>query len=157
VTPTDLGGEILKDLSRQQCMRLLPTVRVGRVGIGAGGPPLILPVNFVFLDESVVFRTVPGTKLAAATAQAAVTFEADNFAADGAWGWSVLIHGIASEIATGPERDSLRVALLRAWAFRAGTADRIVRIDPTAITGRGFGHAVQALAPPHGQRTRDPS
>jgi nitroimidazol reductase NimA-like FMN-containing flavoprotein (pyridoxamine 5'-phosphate oxidase superfamily) len=142
----------LKDLLHHECLSLLAMVRVGRVGIAAGEAPLILPVNFIVLGESVVFRTVPGTKLGAAMARAAVSFEADDYAPDGTWGWSVLLHGIASEMAAGPERDSIRVALLRAWAFHEGAADRIVRIDPTSITGRGFGHAVHALLLPHGQR-----
>jgi nitroimidazol reductase NimA-like FMN-containing flavoprotein (pyridoxamine 5'-phosphate oxidase superfamily) len=142
----------LKDLLPHECLSLLAMVRVGRVGIAAGEAPLILPVNFIVLGESVVFRTVPGTKLGAAKAGAAVSFEADEYAPDGTWGWSVLLHGIASEMAAGAERDSIRVALLRAWAFHEGAADRIVRIDPTSITGRGFGHAVQALGQSHCQR-----
>jgi nitroimidazol reductase NimA-like FMN-containing flavoprotein (pyridoxamine 5'-phosphate oxidase superfamily) len=142
----------LKDLPPHECLSLLAMARVGRVGIAAGEGPLILPVNFIVLGESVVFRTVPGAKLGAAMARAAVSFEADDYAPDGTWGWSVLLRGIASEMAAGPERDSLRVALLRAWAFHERAADRIVRIDPTSITGRGFGHAVQALVqPPHSQ------
>jgi uncharacterized protein len=127
-------------------------VRVGRVGIAAGDAPLILPVNFIVLGQSVVFRTGPGTKLGAAMARTAVSFEVDDYAPDGTWGWSVLLHGIASEMTAGPERDSIRVALLRAWAFHEGAADRIVRIDPISITGRGFGHAVQALLQAHGRR-----
>lgn len=142
----------LKDLLPHDCLGLLATVRVGRVGIAAGEAPLILPVNFIVLGESVVFRTVPGTKLEAATARAAISFEADDYASDGTWGWSVLLHGTASEMAAGPERDSMRVALLRAWAFHHGAADRIVRIDPTSVTGRGFGHAVRALLHSHSQR-----
>jgi nitroimidazol reductase NimA-like FMN-containing flavoprotein (pyridoxamine 5'-phosphate oxidase superfamily) len=142
----------LKDLPPHECLSLLAMVRVGRVGIAAGDAPLILPVNFIVLGQSVVFRTGPGTKLGAAVARTAVSFEVDDYAPDGTWGWSVLLHGIASEMAAGPERESIRVALLRAWAFHEGAADRIVRIDPTSITGRGFGHAVQALLQSHGQR-----
>lgn len=141
----------LKDLSPHECLSLLAMVRVGRVGMAAGDAPLILPVNFIVLGQSVVFRTGTGTKLGAAMARTAVSFEVDDYAPDGSWGWSVLLHGIASEMTAGPERDSIRVALLRAWAFHEGTADRIVRIDPTSITGRGFGPAVQALLQSHGQ------
>ncbi len=143
--------ERLKHLSPPECLGLLALVRVGRVGIAAGEGPLILPVNFIVLGQSVVFRTGSGTKLGAAMARTAVSFEVDDYAPDGTWGWSVLLHGIASEMAAGPERDSIRVALLRAWAFHEGAADRIVRIDPTSITGRGFGHAVQALLQSLGQ------
>jgi uncharacterized protein len=135
----------LKDLSRRQCLSLLSSVRVGRVGVSIGALPAIMPVNFLVLGEAIVFRTVPGTKLDAATAHAVVAFETDDYAPDGAWGWSVLIQGVASEITEGPEHESMRVALLKAWAFPDGLANRIVRIDPTFMSGKGFGPAVRAL------------
>jgi uncharacterized protein len=133
------------DLSRNQCLRLLSSVKVGRVGVSIGALPVILPVNFVVVRENIVFHTVPGTKLDAATAHAVVAFEGDDYAEDGSWGWSVLIQGIASEITGAPEHDDMRVALLRAWAFRGGLANRTIRIDPTFISGKGFGQVVRAL------------
>lgn len=135
----------LTELSREQCLRLLPRVPVGRVGVTIGALPAILPVNFLMVGATVVFRTVPGTKLDAATVRAVVAFEADDHAPDGSWGWSVLVQGVASEITDGPESESIRVGLLRAWAFRAGVADRMVRVDPTFISGRAFGPVVQAM------------
>ena len=133
------------DLSRSQCLGLLSTVKVGRVGVSIGALPVILPVNFLVLRENIVFRTVPGTKLDAATAHTVVAFEADAYAADGSWGWSVLIQGVASEITAAPEYEGMRVALLRAWAFRDGLANRTVSIDPKFISGKGFGPVVKAL------------
>jgi len=117
-------------------LALVASVPVGRVGITIDALPAILPVNFLVHDGAVVFRTVPGTKLDAATAGTVVAFEADGFTVGTPpSGWSVLVRGVAREIT---DEDQLVVARglpLESWAFD-GTADRFVRIEPTLVTGR---------------------
>jgi hypothetical protein len=143
MTRPSLDAPRLQRLSREQCFRLLSSTPIGRLGINSVVGPLIQPVNFIVLHERIVFRTVPSTKLEAALASASVAFEADGYAPDGAWGWTVLVRGIAEEIAQGPDLESLRVGLLRSWAFPG--ANRIVGIQPDEVSGRGFGHAVRAM------------
>jgi nitroimidazol reductase NimA-like FMN-containing flavoprotein (pyridoxamine 5'-phosphate oxidase superfamily) len=103
-----------------------------------GALPVILPVNFAILDGSVIFRTVPGTKLSAATANNVVAFEVDSYETDGRWGWSVLVQGIASEV-TDPVAS--RASLTAPGTPRGITelADRVVKIDVDRISGRRFG------------------
>lgn len=117
----------VRELSRGQCLALLSTAPVGRVGVSLGALPVILPVNYVVLDERVVFRTVPGTKLDAATARTVVAFEADGHDPHGTWGWSVLIQGVARELTEagagqGPSPATRRLGLPRrpSFAFRFG-------------------------------------
>ena len=116
----------------------MATVPVGRIGVSVRALPVILPVNFVLVGESIVFRTIPGTKLDAATANAVVAFQVDSYAPDGTSGWSVLVQGVSSEI-TDPE-DLLALAdiPLRAWAFDDRIATRFVRIESSFISGRRF-------------------
>ena len=98
--------------------------------------PAVLPVNFVVNDGAIVFRTVPGTKLDAATAGMVVAFEADHYGDEtDRWGWSVLIRGVAEKIADPTELQAARTLPLESWAFD-GSADRYVRIVPSIITGR---------------------
>ena len=52
-------------LDRDECLTLLTTQSVGRVGLG-GEHPVVLPVLFAMLDGDIVFRTAPGEKLIAA-------------------------------------------------------------------------------------------
>ena len=132
-------GQALRELTRDQCLRLLDSVEVGRVGVSIDALPVILPVNFAVADDLVIFRTVPGTKLDAALMRAVVAFEADDHAADGSWGWSVLVRGYAHELHGGTLRQ--RTAALRAWAFPRGEATHFVAVEPTLVTGRGFGTA----------------
>ena len=67
----------LEVLDRQECLRLLATATIGRIGITLGALPVILPVNFRLVDDRIVFRTGVGTKLDAATCNTIVAFEVD--------------------------------------------------------------------------------
>ncbi len=128
---------VMEVLSAEECAELLPQMPVGRIAVTVDALPVILPINFAVVDDAVVFRTVPGTKLAAATSNAVVAFEVDSYEADGRSGWSVMLQGVASEV-TDPS--SLRASLdspIQAWALD-GEADHIVRIEPRMLSGRRF-------------------
>jgi nitroimidazol reductase NimA-like FMN-containing flavoprotein (pyridoxamine 5'-phosphate oxidase superfamily) len=128
----------LETLDRGECLRLMATVPVGRIGVSIGALPAILPVNFALIGTSIVIRTVPGTKLDAATRRAVVAFEVDSYAPDGLSGWSVLVRGVCSEITDPGEREVVGRSPLRAWAFDEGIAERLVRIEASFVSGRRF-------------------
>jgi RimJ/RimL family protein N-acetyltransferase len=66
-------------LSRGESMELLRSVPVGRIVFTDRALPAITPVNFAVLDnDDVVIRTGVGSRLAAATNEAIVAFEADS-------------------------------------------------------------------------------
>ena len=90
--------ESAPELGPDQCLDLLASRRVGRVGISIGALPVILPVNYAVFDHGVLFRTAAGTKLDAAVRGIVVAFEADAYDPDGRAGWSVLLVGKASEV-----------------------------------------------------------
>lgn len=118
------------------CLDLLATVSVGRIGVTIDALPVVLPVNFVLQNGAVVFRTVPGTKLDAATAGMVVAFEADRYGDEGHRdGWSVLLRGVAQEINERADLESARSLPLESWAFD-GQADRYIKIAATIVTGR---------------------
>jgi len=128
----------LETLDRSECLKLLATAPVGRIGVTIRALPTILPVNFAVVGDSIVFRTVPGTKLDAATRRAVVAFEADSYAPDRSSGWSVVVQGVCSDVADAAERAALAATPIRAWAFDEGVADRFVRIDISFVSGRRF-------------------
>ena len=103
-----------------------------------GALPVILPVNYAVVDHGILFRTGRGTKLAAATHNAVVAFEADSFAGDGTGGWSVLVRGVCAEVTDPDDLGRMRDVPLDAWVADEDT-DRYVRIALTEISGRGFG------------------
>lgn len=131
---TDRNGMTV--LSVDECMRLLSSAvpRIGRVAFAADGAPLILPVNYVYFQGAIVFRTDPGAKLSAASDGQQVAFEVD--AIDPTWreGWSVVVRGRAEHVTDPDELERLEDLPLRPWG--GGEKASYVRILSTEITGR---------------------
>ena len=69
---------------------------VGRVGYTSGALPVIVPVEYVYSDGVIVFRTERDAKVRAAVHGAVLAFEVDSLDLDTGTGWSVLVHGRAT-------------------------------------------------------------
>jgi len=122
-------------LTVDECEELLSSEVVGRLGFLDAGQPIILPINYAFVAGSILFRTAPGSKLAAATQTERVAFEIDGWDRDARSGWSVLTKGRASEIT-----NEWFVALceffgVEPWADQF-PRDHWVRISVDEISGR---------------------
>lgn len=131
------------ELTPDECLRFLKSVPVGRIGVTVDALPVVLPVNFALHDATIVFRTVPGTKLDAATTGMVVAFEADHYGTEtDRWAWSVLVRGVAEEITDPIELHTVQSLPLESWALD-GSADRYIKIAPTMISGR-------RIVPPEG-------
>ena len=113
-----MSGPTMQTLEASECVELMKSVPVGRIAITIKALPVILPVNFVVIDDVIVFRTVPGTKLAAATSGAVVAFEVDSYEPHGRTGWSVVVQGMASEVTDPLELESVRRSGVASWANR---------------------------------------
>lgn len=132
----------LMELSRSQCLHLLATASVGRVGLHINDLPAVLPVNFAVLDGDVVFRTMDGTKFRAAETGRVLAFEADGYSANGLDGWSVLVQGVSRVVTEASELYRAQRLTKEPWAVD-GAADRIVRISSTLVSGRLFQRAAK--------------
>ncbi|MFJ3235295.1 pyridoxamine 5'-phosphate oxidase family protein [Streptomyces sp. NPDC086787] len=125
----------LRDLEPEECRTLLSTHGVGRVSVSASdGRPAVVPVNYEFVDDAIVFRTAPGS-VAAEAAETEVAFEVDHVDDALSQGWSVLAVGPAS-VVTEPEavRRLTRHAHTTPWA--GGEREIWVSVRPTSLTGR---------------------
>jgi len=129
MTEVDRNG--LEVLDRAECIRLLRTVSLGRIAITSGALPTILPVNFRVDGERILFRTGTGTKLEAATREAVVAFEADDFDPMYHAGWSVVVTGVAREV---PEPDDKVMYTTPRWA--PGPTERLVEVSLDQVSGR---------------------
>jgi nitroimidazol reductase NimA-like FMN-containing flavoprotein (pyridoxamine 5'-phosphate oxidase superfamily) len=121
-------------LSRKECLRLLASVKVGRVVYTEGGLPAVTPVNFALDRTAVVFRTATGSRLARATEGAVVAFQVDRIDEDSQRGWSVVVTGVAEPV--GRTSELLRVEELGLVSWARGERSHYVRILPAVVTGR---------------------
>jgi nitroimidazol reductase NimA-like FMN-containing flavoprotein (pyridoxamine 5'-phosphate oxidase superfamily) len=124
-------------LTRAECLMLLAQASIGRIGASIGALPVILPVHFAVHEESVLFRTIPGTKLDAATIGAVVAFQADAYEPLDGTGWSVLLQGIASEVSDEEGNALARSVPIRSWVGMESN-HRLVRIGVANVSGRQF-------------------
>ena len=131
--PTDHAG--LEILPFDQCLRLLGSVPVGRVGFFADGEMVILPVNHVVDGQDLVFRTARGSKLSAAEGQDLVCFEADYYDEHSPAGWSVVITGRAELVYEESEIRRLSRHDLHPWVT-AVERSFWIRIRATSVSGR---------------------
>jgi uncharacterized protein len=125
----------LEILPLEECLRLLASVPVGRVGLHADGELVMLPVNHAVDGQDVVFRTARGSKLSAAEKADLVAFEADDYDPRTRRGWSVVISGYAESVYEDDQIQRLSRLDLEPWA--AGI-DRPwwIRIRPESVSGR---------------------
>jgi hypothetical protein len=93
-------------------------------------------VNFRLWRDDVVIRVAGGAKLAAATDNLVVAFEADELDSDLQTGWSVTVVGHAQRITDVDELVELAGTFLRPWVD--GRRDHFVRIRTEKMTGRRF-------------------
>jgi uncharacterized protein len=89
-----------RKISESECRLLLATKTIGRVGLTSGALPVIMPVEYVYDNGVIVFRTEPDAKLRAAVHGAVLAFEVDSFDPVSGRGWSVLVRGRATVLTT---------------------------------------------------------
>ncbi|HKE69011.1 MAG TPA: pyridoxamine 5'-phosphate oxidase family protein [Nocardioidaceae bacterium] len=87
----------LNELPREEALRRLASVPIGRIVFTIGGLPTIRPVVHVLDDDDVVVRTqLEATTYA--TNGAVVAYEADVIDLETRTGWSTSIAGVASVV-----------------------------------------------------------
>ena len=124
-----------RSLDRQECLRLLAKVPVGRVVYTRQALPAVLPVNFCLDTEaSVLLCTSPDSDLVRAIDGVVVAFEADEFDAATRSGWSVVITGRATVVTDPAEHERLSQDGPTSWMPLKDAV--FVRIDSEIVTGR---------------------
>jgi nitroimidazol reductase NimA-like FMN-containing flavoprotein (pyridoxamine 5'-phosphate oxidase superfamily) len=131
--PTDHAG--LEILPFDECLRLLASVPVGRVGFFADGELVVLPVNHVVDGQDPVFRTARGSKLSAAEGQNLAAFEVDHYDEQTRSGWSVLVIGRAEVVYDEAEVQRLSRRGLHPWVT-AVERPFWMRIRAISVSGR---------------------
>lgn len=124
----------IRELTVAECWALLRAQSFGRLAAAAAGEIDLYPINYVVDEETIVFRTAPGTKLLELTVSSRIAFEIDRI--DTAEAMSVVLKGHARRLDTGPEIDA--AATLPLHPLIATVKPEFVRIQPDLISGRRF-------------------
>jgi transcriptional regulator with XRE-family HTH domain len=122
---------VLEHLTTAQCEDHLSAGGVGRIVLSNESGPVALPVNFIFTNGVVVFRT-SDAMVGAITG--VVAFEVDHIDETMSEGWSVLVRGHARLIEETAERLAVARLDLEPWA--GGARLNIIGITPFELTGR---------------------
>ena len=127
-------GLALRQLTRDECLRLMASVPVGRIIYTRQALPAVELVNFAIDNGDIIIRTDYSGKLAAAIREAVVAFEADSLDTARRVGWSVTVVGQSQEVTDPDETDWLDQIGLRSWA--PGDRHHFIRIRPGILNGR---------------------
>ena len=131
------GAEGLERLDRDECLRLLASVPVGRLIFTMNALPMVRPVNFALVNELVLVRTAADTTVARKIDGAIVAFEADELDAATYSGWSVTVTGRAALVTDPAAVARYRAVPLVPWA--PGIRDQLVTIKTGLVEGQRVG------------------
>jgi nitroimidazol reductase NimA-like FMN-containing flavoprotein (pyridoxamine 5'-phosphate oxidase superfamily) len=124
-----------RELERQECLRLMAKVPVGRIVYTRRALPAVLPVNFSLdHDGAVLLCTSATSELVRAIDGAVVAFETDDVDADRHSGWSVVVTGTATVVTDPAEHERLARTGPVSWV--PAPQEVFVRIEPELATGR---------------------
>lgn len=124
----------LEELSRDDALRRLGSVPLGRVVFTLGALPAVRPVNHLVDGDGVVIRTHHGAALVRpARGGVVVAYEADDIDPVERLGWSVIVTGRTELVGDGEEAAARYCQRLRPWVSEA--KEVIVRIRAELVTG----------------------
>jgi uncharacterized protein len=127
------GPPIVTRLGHDECLSLLPSVGLGRVGLNLAALPAVRSVWFALTEDHVVFRVKPGSNLSQA-AGSVVAFHADHYDPVELQGWCVQAIGLCEEVTDPVTLGDRRALPLEGWAL-GGTADHFFQLDLSSLTG----------------------
>jgi uncharacterized protein len=123
-------------LSDDEVWEKLGSEQFGRLAVAVAGRPDIFPVNYVAHNNTIVFRTAEGSKLASVVINSAVAFEVDGYNPEKNMAWSIVLHGHAALVDHGPAEEELNALPLFPW--NVSPKNRLVQITVTQASGRCF-------------------
>jgi nitroimidazol reductase NimA-like FMN-containing flavoprotein (pyridoxamine 5'-phosphate oxidase superfamily) len=134
----DDGRRHMNEITREEAMRRLGSVGLGRVVFTSRALPAIQPVTHLIEDGYVIIRTDQGLALvnaASAERGTVVAYQADELDPTSHTGWSVVITGLA-RIVDDPEEAAAYEKTLRRQVH--GETGCVIRIYPELVAGVEF-------------------
>lgn len=125
-------------LDRDEALRLLGTVSLGRIVFTERALPAVRPVNHLLDGKDIIVQLHEGAALTSIVAPTdetgvVVAYEADVIDPDTHLGWSVVVTGYAHRV-TDPGDLARYAARLRPWVVHPAM-NAALRIQPDLVTG----------------------
>jgi len=124
-----------EELPDEECLRLLRSNAVGRIGVISNDFPVVLPVNYRVVETTgrtwIALRTRPGNVIEQASLK--VAFEIDGIDASLRQGWSVLVRGTLHHV--DPKTADFRERF-DSEPWLSTERDAWLVIQPLSISGR---------------------
>lgn len=122
-------------LGREESLKLLASVPLGRVGFTHQALPVIRPVHHVVIDGEIAIRTHVGAALLSSAGMSeVVVYEADQIDPDTRTGWSVMVTGRAGRVTDAATLARCQ-AQLTPWVDMEMDMEHVVRILTEIVTG----------------------
>lgn len=129
--------DVMQDLAREECLRLLRSTQLGRIAIVSAGRPEILPVNYAVGESAVVFRTTEKGVLEGASRTPAA-FEVDGFDEGSHEAWSVMVRGSLEDVTDALDRLSADLRHLTVSPMAPGDRHAWMALTIDEVSGRRF-------------------
>jgi nitroimidazol reductase NimA-like FMN-containing flavoprotein (pyridoxamine 5'-phosphate oxidase superfamily) len=122
-------------LPATECLALLRSHTIGRVGWNTTEGPQILPVSYALRDDVIIFRTSAYGALSELRNVRQVAFEVDEFDVATRTGWSVLVRGWA-KAATNPDDLSSMWQQQDPIPWATGNRTLFITVSTDQLSGR---------------------
>jgi hypothetical protein len=126
----------LEVITLSECVQLLESQEVARVAFSANGVLQLLPINFAWDGEGIVFRCESDSSLIKSVGTE-VVLEVDGMDQRNRTGWSILARGIP--VSVEPDRTpelATRLRRLPLYPWVGGEKGHWLRLIPAPLTGR---------------------
>ena len=126
-------------LDERECIELIGTGSIGRLGYTGRFGPTVLPVRYKLYEGSIVFHALEDTfteedlRTGIAHAEYQVAIEVDQYFLGGRAGWFVEVVGSAHHVDTETERAAIIHAAADPWP--EAEWEHLIRVQPVRIGG----------------------
>jgi hypothetical protein len=147
--PSDETGRLMKPMTRDEALRRLGSVPLGRIVFTRHAMPVIRPANHLIDEGQVIIGSHESPAIAIAAGQGpgtVVVYEADDLDPATRTGWSVMVTGLA-RLVTDPGQAARYRQALRPWL--AGPISQVISIDPQIVSGFELIAETGLLVPGH--------
>jgi nitroimidazol reductase NimA-like FMN-containing flavoprotein (pyridoxamine 5'-phosphate oxidase superfamily) len=131
----DPGTGEFEPLARDACLQLLVAHNLGRVALNLDALPVVVPVGYEVVGNSVIFAIGEGTRVESALRDSVTAFQVDGSDRYDRYHWSVLVTGRVEAI---EPSSTYRRAGNWTWPWLTGQSPRYMRMSTEVL----FGHCM---------------